>query len=845
MRILQFILIFLALFSPLFETGWGGISERVDTETDDGMMEYLLVTENSTSHSATGRYIVVDLNHDGISDLISVCPTANPENNIRPFITLSDIYFTHVGKQTNFENAERIAVYPFDLNGDGRKEILVNKLRHDSLFIEVLSSSGRKTGRCFFLISGSPRPGYQWECRAMPMEWRCQAGDTSLIFSLHTGYSYQPRGMVRVRYPSGEIVDARWIGAYIDNLAFVDIDRDGVNEYYAGSKTPDNCQGLQVNDTDDRHTYFFIFDTRKGSIFYETLGGLSKGSNAYPISNGDGPIENFWILYSQPNTEDADSSYLGLYHYPDRRFIKKVKLAGSILTTAIQYDFDGDGKKDILLTQASGALEIRNQQLQLLQRRVLNQRIVAQWFFDLDQNGQPEIYIHANRKLYIFSDRLKLLAKQAMDVEDIQLIQSATGRSLFVQSKTSLSHLSLRPNTALAAHYRRVWITAMLSGALLLAGGLWLLRWYKQQQIPYLAHHALQNLEIPGVLILDQQGRLRQMNEKARVLLNLTTGHQGQPFLKIANELIARMEPFIERAYRQSQNASGEQAVPLMEASANLHIFFRPLRTAGERFKGLLLILEDRTEQIQAMQALAWSTMAQRLAHQIKTPLSSVVLAVQRLQMEYVKDGAKRSGEYDRYVDYVTGEVGRIRHIVDGLLKLVRLEKPVHRACRINDLVRLALKKFEPYFGAGIKIRLSLEEELPSVMVDDNQIIIALSIVIENAIEAMPHGGRLTITTEPAHDLHVLNSAASKSFIRILIADSGTGIEEEAVDKLFEPFYTTKASGTGLGLPIAKKIIEDHGGNIKINNRPKQGAEVAILLPVNHQDKTFASGSSG
>ncbi|GEM_PF-2205887 len=845
MRIFQFILLFLALFSLLFETGWGGLSERVDTETDDGRMEYLLVVENSISLSATGQYLVVDMDHDGTSDLITICSTANRDDNIRPFLTLSDIYFTEVGKQTNFENAERIAVYPFDLNDDGRKEILVNKLRHDSLFIEVLSYSGQKTGRCFFLISGSPRPGYQWECRATPMEWRCQAGDTSLIFSLHTGYSYQPRGMVCVRYPSGEIVDARWIGAYIDNLAFVDIDRDGVNEYYAGSKTPDNCQGLQVNGTDDRHTYFFIFDTRKGSIFYETLGGLSKGSNAYPISNGDGPIENFWILYSQPNTEDADSSFLGLYDYPDRRFLKKVKLAGSILTTAVQYDFDGDGKKDILLTQANGALEIRNQQLQLLQRRMLNQQVVAQWFFDLDQNGLPEIFIYANRKLYVFSDRLKLLAKQAMDVEDIQLIQSASGRSLFVQSKTSLTHLSLRPNTALAAHYRRVWITAMLSGALLFGGGLRLLHWYKRQQIPYLAHHALQNLEIPGVLILDRQGRLRQMNEKARVLLNLSTGHQGQPFLKIANELIPRMEPFIERAYRQAEEGSKEQATPLLEASANLHIFFRPLRTAGDRFKGLLIILEDRTEQIQAMQALAWSTMAQRLAHQIKTPLSSVVLAVQRLQMEYVKDRANRSKEYDRYVDYVTGEVGRIRHIVDGLLKLAQLEKPFHRACGMNDLVRLALKKFEPYFGARIKIRLSLEEGLPPVRVDDNQIIIVLCIVIENAIEAMPQGGWLTLATESAYDLHSLNAAASKGYIRVLIADSGTGVDEQVMDKLFEPFFTTKTTGTGLGLPIAKKIIEDHGGNIKINSAPKQGAEVTILLPIARQDKTFPLDGSG
>jgi len=362
----------------------------------------------------------------------------------------------------------------------------------------------------------------------------------------------------------------------------------------------------------------------------------------------------------------------------------------------------------------------------------------------------------------------------------------------------------------MAERYRRTWLKAMFSSVLLLAISLLTVRWYKRQQIPYLAHHALQNLEIPGVLIIDQQGRLRQMNEKARLLMQLSAEQQGWFYQKIPNELMKELAPHIDKCFlRTDKEAQQIQTIPALDASPNLQVFFKPLRTTSGRFRGVLMILEDRSEKIQALRAMAWSTMAQRLAHQIKTPLSSVLLSVQRLQMEYIKDGAGKAKDYDRYVEYVNNEVGRIRHALDGLLKLARLEKPALRTCNINDLVRLALQKFE------------------------NQIVILLTLLIENSIDAMPQGGWLRIATRLAHDLHKEKGKSEPETIEVIISDSGIGIAEEKLDKLFEPFYTNKPNGTGLGLPIAKKIIEDHAGNIKINSKEKVGTQVTVQLPIN------------
>ena len=812
----------------------GSGSDLPVTEVDAGSLDYLIVQDNSKPFAPLTEFIISDLDNNGISECITVMPIPNSSINVQPYMTISDAYLEGGGQQTNFPDAEKIQVRPFDLDGDGKNEILVNKLRHDSLFIEILTLLGEKVIKDFFLISGVPRSGYDWECIAIPMEINRQPGDTTLVFWLDIGYSYQPRGLLLVRYPSGTVLDSLFVGAHLSGLKCADIDQDGLSEFYGGSYTPDNCQGRLVNGTDDRHTYFMLFEPFAGSFYYETLGGISSGSAAYPLSDEGNPNGKFWFLYSRRNQQAPDSSFLAIYDYSSRQFLKKIKFAESILITATQYDYNGDNRQDLVLTKSNGQMEIRDQQLELLLSKDLGQHILNQWFFDLDQDGRTEIFIFANRMLYMFSEKFKLLAKAQIDAYDIHPVRQGNKHSLFVHGNGVISWLTLQPNLIMAERYRRTWLKAMFSSVLLLAISLLTVRWYKRQQIPYLAHHALQNLEIPGVLIIDQQGRLRQMNEKARLLMQLSAEQQGWFYQKIPNELMKELAPHIDKCFlRTDKEAQQIQTIPALDASPNLQVFFKPLRTTSGRFRGVLMILEDRSEKIQALRAMAWSTMAQRLAHQIKTPLSSVLLSVQRLQMEYIKDGAGKAKDYDRYVEYVNNEVGRIRHALDGLLKLARLEKPALRTCNINDLVRLALQKFEPYLNAGIELETLLDISLPLILVDENQIVILLTLLIENSIDAMPQGGWLRIATRLAHDLHKEKGKSEPETIEVIISDNGIGIAEEKLDKLFEPFYTNKPNGTGLGLPIAKKIIEDHAGNIKINSKEKMGTQVTVQLPIN------------
>jgi len=207
-------------------------------------------------------------------------------------------------------------------------------------------------------------------------------------------------------------------------------------------------------------------------------------------------------------------------------------------------------------------------------------------------------------------------------------------------------------------------------------------------------------------------------------------------------------------------------------------------------------------------------------------------LAVQRLQMEYQRDGSAKAGVYDRYIDYVADEVARIRKITDGFLKLAQSDKPRLAPVNLNLVISSVLEQYSPSLTPGQEIITDLEEDLPEVWLDEQQIRMALAILIENSLAAVEEKGQITFTTRLLQSLAGKENGESAESLIVECADTGRGIPAEALPRLFDPFFTTKTGGTGLGLPIAKKIIEEHQGSIGIQSQPGIGTVVTLTLPV-------------
>jgi len=227
--------------------------------------------------------------------------------------------------------------------------------------------------------------------------------------------------------------------------------------------------------------------------------------------------------------------------------------------------------------------------------------------------------------------------------------------------------------------------------------------------------------------------------------------------------------------------------------------------------------LRAQLRQSQKMEALG--RMAAGVAHEINNPLTTILTSAMLLQ----EDTDRSEPNYTEY-ETIANETLRCRSIASSLLDFARKKAPEKGKYNINDIVieSLKLTKKQAAFKDVVLTHV-LSEGIPEVSVDKNQIIQSLINLILNAVEACQAGGSITATTA---------FLSSDNDIEIVVTDTGEGIEKNQLDKIFDPFFSTKKSGTGLGMAITHGIIQQHGGTIDVKSRPGHGTTFTIKLPI-------------
>ncbi len=227
--------------------------------------------------------------------------------------------------------------------------------------------------------------------------------------------------------------------------------------------------------------------------------------------------------------------------------------------------------------------------------------------------------------------------------------------------------------------------------------------------------------------------------------------------------------------------------------------------------------------------------MAAVVAHEINNPLSGI-LTYSRVVKRWIQNNfssAPRTEEMSGSLDLIASESKRCGELVKNLLSFSRVTPMNLEWCELNQVIDRCIRLVQHKMDmATIQLNLKLGDELPHVRCDPNQIEQVVLAMVINAIDAMPQGGNLWITTRQV----------SASAIELTIRDDGMGISDEHLIHIFEPFYTTKeAGGSGLGLAISQNIVERHGGSIAVHSVAGQGTTFTILLPVDSQRTTLAS----
>jgi len=342
-----------------------------------------------------------------------------------------------------------------------------------------------------------------------------------------------------------------------------------------------------------------------------------------------------------------------------------------------------------------------------------------------------------------------------------------------------------------------------------------------------------------GILVCDEKNNLVLVNKCALRLLPIDYTEGAQIWSAIMDEQL--VDCFREILVNNERVIDKEIDIVHKGRNRLLSINAVPL-VQNKLITGTLIYIDDitdkRKEEFRLRRAenlASLTTLAAGVAHEIKNPLGSISIHLQLLQKSLEKklkpellDSAEN---FDRYFAVLKEEIDRLNRIVVDFLFAVRPMNLELRNCDINFLLEQLVEFVRVEMEQSkILCLMELDENVPKILIDERYMKQAMLNLITNAKAAMPKGGVLTIATN-----------YSDNEIKISVCDTGIGIKKENLEKIFEPYYTTKETGTGLGLTQVYKIIREHQGEITVDSEPKTGSDFRIILPVPQKEMRLIS----
>jgi len=275
---------------------------------------------------------------------------------------------------------------------------------------------------------------------------------------------------------------------------------------------------------------------------------------------------------------------------------------------------------------------------------------------------------------------------------------------------------------------------------------------------------------------------------------------------------------------RRPKAGAVEQELHLRRGGASLSLLAAAtaLRGPEGEYAGAVVVFEDLTELIKAQRVAAWREVAQRIAHEIKNPLTPIQLSAQRLRRRLARDTREDAQLVAECTGTIIQEVDGLRRLVDEFSRFARMPVLVPRPTDLRPLVESVVALYREAHPA-LTLATRHAENLPPVEVDPDRIKRAVLNLVDNAVEAVGSTGEVVVET---------TLVAENGHARIIVTDTGPGISPDDKEKLFLPYFSTKAAGMGLGLPIVWEIVTEHGGTIHVEDNEPRGSRFIIEVPV-------------
>lgn len=776
--------------------------------------------ENTGQHVIENvrRFYLEDLNGDSQDEIILI---QEPQTGISE-ITVRDKGF-QVFSQLNY-NAEVNYISFNDLDGDGEQEIFLSgKNASDEIFItqvnyEWKKELNRNTKELFSVDSRNELPAGVRDFCCFVVKGKDDIdndGVNELFLAGLSGFSCYPRGIWVIDSKTGE---EKWhyeLASNFRSFLYKDLDGDGEEEIIISTQAFKNHSNI-VNQMDDRHSYLLIF-SKKGELLLkeEMVRGYSRLDSFAEDIDGDGAIELIMVKTTWGNQHERNG--VSLYRWIKGRLIlvreHQLEEAFARKSTVICQDIDNDGRQELFILTAEHELLLFNNMLEIIARNRSADLARICRVADLDNDGSYEaVCVSLDGSLVILDKALncKLIdSNEDRSPSKIEIYDPGFGKKKQIMVNDSAKFSSYE--CIHLGFWQMVYWKLILIAFLVVSGIVFVMKFIFFKNSKTVGKSMLDSFSA-GVLVLNRKERVVFANKKMEELcgkVNLEKkllGNMG----KLAGQLNVEYQKYKESGLSIYQNE-----YTLRDEGQHLEIQISDL----EEPEGYILIkVSDKTDMVELQIKADWAETARGLSHGIRKHLNNILLATE--QIAVINDPKVKN-----LTPIVLEEISNLKYFVQSFQRFTELKTLQLQLLDTNKLISEYLEAKLTELPDRIRFTSEIEHDLPWIEVDNIRFSEVVDNLINNAIEAIADKGKIIFKAyrweEGINDVNFC----------LEISDTGCGMAEDIKKNIFVPYFTTKTSGTGIGLPLVMKMMNEFGGKVEFESKQNVGTTIRLVFP--------------
>jgi nitrogen-specific signal transduction histidine kinase len=717
-----------------------------------------------------------------------------------------------------------------------RLNILVPLVMNNVACIKHFNSKGDSLG--FYKIKkGIDRNGngfWDGQIRIVAVADINEDGNLDIIIQILTAYDLYPRGIYVFDLKNNRKIWEFLSGARVSYFEMSDITNDGVSEILLGSSAPDN--GANSNNFDDEHSYLIILNQEGTILKHLKMGSRSSVCRNIALDVDGTNAPKLVTLVSHGTADMFTEGRLTIWEGVEIK--KKCEKIGDFNSALFEgKDINMDGKDEIIVLRGlNRKIVIYNNNLEVIVERSIEYEASHILLEDLNSDGTIEIIVSGGGHTVVYNNKLKPIAHSQQSGR-LSLAKQGYGfpKMLLIYNEGNGGGFVLQRNIRFYS-IRTVWIfLGILIGSLILLFILFIiLGALPRHRYLHLFIELLNNFDCAAFL-LDKKGKVVISKGNINEFIDQKELKiRGFFYTKIFNTEKTRIiTSFVSSLLKAGEHSLITKSKELpFEAGKHFRVDVHPIMSHSKKLVFILVCIQDISKQKEGERAIEWASISQKLTHEIKNPLHTVLLTLQRLQMVYQEDKVKNIKTYNKYTNSVFEEIERLRKITDGFMRFTKQKPPEFEIIPAEKLIKRIEDKTRDWLPQQVQFKVDAEKDLPDLRVDFEQMQQLFFNIFDNAVKAMSAKGRLSLRVTTAERITSDGDGMNGEVIVFEVSDTGSGIPTDKIPKLFDAYLSFREGGTGLGLTICKKIVEDHRGQISIQSLEGVGTTVKIKITV-------------